>query len=62
MASPNSVKHVVLAPVASAKGGTFPPSKPRKVCKGRGTTHASANSEPLYQDKIQIFVNFLKIY
>ena len=33
----------------------------RKICKGWETVRASASSEPREQQKIKIFVNFLKI-
>ena len=49
-----------------AKGEMFSPNQtPENLQKKtkQGTTHDSANSKPLYQKKIQIFVNFmLKFY
>ena len=52
----------IEAPVASPGGREQweRPPQTREICKGWGTTHASASSEPRKQEKIQIFVNLKK--
>ena len=37
--------YIAISGVARGEGGSFPPPKPRKICKGWGTTQASASNK-----------------